>query len=143
MKAALASAQREAKASFGDDRVLVEKFVQSPRHIEVQVFGDGKGNAVHLGERDCSLQRRHQKVLEEAPSPALTAKQRAEIGATCADAVARINYRGAGTIEFLYEDYRSRWQEGIKASKAMGLYRQQYCGCIYSEKERYHPSDKN
>ena len=101
---AFGSARSEAKAGFGDDTVYMEKYLGRPRHIEVQVFGDGKGNAVHLGERDCSLQRRHQKVLEEAPSPALTAEQRAEIGATCANAVAQMNYRGAGTIEFLYED---------------------------------------
>ena len=101
---AFGSARSEAKAGFGDDTVYIEKYLGRPRHIEVQVFGDGKGNAVHLGERDCSLQRRHQKVLEEAPSPALTAEQRAEIGAVCANAVAKINYRGAGTIEFLYED---------------------------------------
>lgn len=101
---AFGSARSEAKAGFGDDTVYIEKYLGRPRHIEVQVFGDGKGNAVHLGERDCSLQRRHQKVLEEAPSPALTAAQRAEIGKTCASAVAKINYRGAGTIEFLYED---------------------------------------
>ncbi|MGB0411771.1 MAG: acetyl-CoA carboxylase biotin carboxylase subunit [Pikeienuella sp.] len=101
---AFGSARSEAKAGFGDDTVYIEKYLGRPRHIEVQVFGDGKGNAVHLGERDCSLQRRHQKVLEEAPSPALTEAQRQEIGETCAKAVAQMNYRGAGTIEFLYED---------------------------------------
>ena len=83
---------------------ISKKYLGGPRHIEVQVFGDGKGHAVHLGERDCSLQRRHQKVLEEAPSPILTAQQRAEIGGICAQAVGEMNYRGAGTIEFLYED---------------------------------------
>ncbi|SFG22996.1 acetyl-CoA carboxylase, biotin carboxylase subunit [Palleronia marisminoris] len=98
------TARSEAKAAFGNDEVYLEKYLGAPRHIEVQVFGDGKGNAVHLGERDCSLQRRHQKVFEEAPGPAITPEQRAEIGATCADAVARIGYAGAGTIEFLYED---------------------------------------
>ncbi len=101
---AFGAARSEAKAAFGDDTVYIEKYLGGPRHIEVQVFGDGKGSAVHLGERDCSLQRRHQKVLEEAPSPAITAELRAEIGATCAKAVADMNYRGAGTIEFLYEN---------------------------------------
>ncbi|SOH95579.1 acetyl-CoA carboxylase, biotin carboxylase subunit [Monaibacterium marinum] len=101
---AFQSARTEAKAAFGDDVVYIEKYLQLPRHIEVQVFGDGKGNAVHLGERDCSLQRRHQKVFEEAPSPVITAEQRARIGKTCADAVAKIDYIGAGTIEFLYEN---------------------------------------
>ena len=83
--------------------MYLEKYLGAPRHIEVQVFGDGKGNAVHLGERDCSLQRRHQKVLEEAPSPVIDAATRARIGAICAEAVAKIDYAGAGTIEFLYE----------------------------------------
>ena len=101
---AFQSARTEAKAAFGDDAVYIEKYLQKPRHIEVQVFGDGRGNAVHLGERDCSLQRRHQKVFEEAPSPVIDAEMRASIGKTCADAVAEINYIGAGTIEFLYED---------------------------------------
>ena len=101
---AFSSARSEAKAGFGDDTVYMEKYLGGPRHIEVQVFGDGKGNAVHLGERDCSLQRRHQKVLEEAPSPVISDEVRAEIGATCARAVAEMNYRGAGTIEFLYEN---------------------------------------
>ncbi|MEM1431451.1 MAG: acetyl-CoA carboxylase biotin carboxylase subunit, partial [Pseudomonadota bacterium] len=100
---AFRTARAEAKAAFGNDAVYLEKYLGQPRHIEVQVFGDGKGNAVHLGERDCSLQRRHQKVLEEAPGPAIDAATRAEIGQTCAEAVARIGYRGAGTIEFLYE----------------------------------------
>ena len=101
---AFSSARSEGKAAFGNDEVYIEKYLQLPRHIEVQVFGDGKGNAVHLGERDCSLQRRHQKVFEEAPSPAIDAKTRAEIGEACAKAVAGINYIGAGTIEFLYEN---------------------------------------
>ena len=101
---AFGSARSEAKAAFGDDTVYIEKYLGGPRHIEIQVFGDGKGNAVHLGERDCSLQRRHQKVLEEAPSPILTSQQRAEIGMICAQAVGEMNYRGAGTIEFLYEN---------------------------------------
>ena len=104
LEVAFRTARSEAKAAFGNDEVYLEKYLQRPRHIEIQVFGDGKGRAVHLGERDCSLQRRHQKVFEEAPGPAITPAMRAEIGATCADAVARIGYAGAGTIEFLYED---------------------------------------
>ncbi|WP_296479442.1 acetyl-CoA carboxylase biotin carboxylase subunit [Roseinatronobacter sp.] len=101
---AFRTARSEGKAAFGNDEVYLEKYLDTPRHIEIQVFGDGKGNAVHLGERDCSLQRRHQKVLEEAPGPAIDAETRARIGKTCAEAVARIGYRGAGTIEFLYEN---------------------------------------
>ena len=101
---ALATARSEAKAAFNDDAVYIEKYLQKPRHIEIQVFGDGKGNAVHLGERDCSLQRRHQKVLEESPSPALNAAQRKKIGETVAEAMRKIKYRGAGTVEFLFED---------------------------------------
>ncbi|WP_457647599.1 acetyl-CoA carboxylase biotin carboxylase subunit [Profundibacter sp.] len=104
MESAFHTARAEALSGFGNDEVYIEKYLTKPRHIEVQVFGDGKGNAVHLGERDCSLQRRHQKVFEEAPGPAITPEMRAEIGKTCADAVAGINYIGAGTIEFLYED---------------------------------------
>ena len=104
LESAFRTARSEAKAAFGNDEVYIEKYLSTPRHIEVQVFGDGKGNAVHLGERDCSLQRRHQKVLEEAPSPAIDTETRARIGQTCAEAVARIGYRGAGTIEFLYEN---------------------------------------
>ncbi|SEM52162.1 acetyl-CoA carboxylase, biotin carboxylase subunit [Loktanella fryxellensis] len=104
MEKAFHSARAEAKAAFGNDEVYIEKYLTTPRHIEIQVFGDGKGNAVHLGERDCSLQRRHQKVLEEAPGPAITPELRARIGKVCADAVARINYIGAGTIEFLFEN---------------------------------------
>jgi acetyl-CoA carboxylase, biotin carboxylase subunit len=100
---AIAQAKAEAKAAFGDDTVYLEKYLGNPRHIEFQIFGDGRGNAVHLGERDCSLQRRHQKVLEEAPSPALSAAERARMGAVCADAMAKLHYRGAGTIEFLWE----------------------------------------
>ncbi len=102
----MAQAKAEAKAAFGDDTVYLEKYLSEPRHIEFQVFGDGQGGAVHLGERDCSLQRRHQKVLEEAPSPALTPAQRAEMGEVVRAAVARLKYRGAGTMEFLYEDGR-------------------------------------
>ncbi|UXU74693.1 MULTISPECIES: acetyl-CoA carboxylase biotin carboxylase subunit [unclassified Paracoccus (in: a-proteobacteria)] len=101
---AFRTARAEAKAAFGNDEVYIEKYLQRPRHIEIQVFGDGRGNAVHLGERDCSLQRRHQKVFEEAPGPVITPEQRAEIGSICANAVARLGYRGAGTIEFLFED---------------------------------------
>ncbi len=101
---AIATAQTEAKAAFGDDAVYLEKYLEKPRHIEVQIFGDGQGNAVHFGERDCSLQRRHQKVLEESPSPALNASQRSEIGEICANAMRELRYSGAGTIEFLYED---------------------------------------
>jgi acetyl-CoA carboxylase biotin carboxylase subunit len=103
---ALHTAKQEAKAAFGDDAVYLEKYLEKPRHIEIQILGDGKGNAIHLGERDCSLQRRHQKVLEESPSPALNAEQRAEIGEICAAAMRKLQYSGAGTIEFLYEDGR-------------------------------------
>jgi acetyl-CoA carboxylase biotin carboxylase subunit len=104
LESAFRTARAEAKAAFGNPDVYIEKYLQRPRHIEIQVFGDGKGRAVHLGERDCSLQRRHQKVLEEAPGPAITDEQRARIGKVCADAVAKIGYAGAGTIEFLFED---------------------------------------
>ena len=100
----MAQAKAEAKAAFGDDTVYIEKYLSEPRHIEFQVFGDGQGGAVHLGERDCSLQRRHQKVLEEAPSPALSPAVRAEMGEVVRAAVAKLQYRGAGTMEFLYED---------------------------------------
>jgi acetyl-CoA carboxylase biotin carboxylase subunit len=101
---AFQTARAEAKAAFGDDAVYLEKYLGRPRHIEIQVLGDGRGTAVHLGERDCSLQRRHQKVLEEAPSPVIDAGLRAEIGRTCAEAMAALKYRGVGTVEFLYED---------------------------------------
>ena len=94
----------EAKAAFGDATVYIEKYLGNPRHIEIQVFGDGNGNAIHLGERDCSLQRRHQKVLEEAPSPVLSQAERERIGGICAKAMADMGYRGAGTIEFLWEN---------------------------------------
>jgi acetyl-CoA carboxylase biotin carboxylase subunit len=97
-------AGNEAKAAFGDDTVYLEKYLGNPRHIEFQVFGDGKGNAIHLGERDCSLQRRHQKVLEEAPSPVITPEERARMGGVVAKAMADMGYRGAGTIEFLWEN---------------------------------------
>ncbi|MDB4213944.1 acetyl-CoA carboxylase biotin carboxylase subunit [Octadecabacter sp.] len=104
MKSAFQTARAEGKSNFGNPDVYIEKYLTTPRHIEIQVFGDGKGKAVHLGERDCSLQRRHQKVFEEAPGPAISPEERAAIGKVCADACARINYIGAGTIEFLYEN---------------------------------------
>ena len=101
---AIATARTEAKAAFGDDAVYLEKYLQKPRHIEIQVLGDGEGRAIHLGERDCSLQRRHQKVWEESPSPALNPQQRDEIGGVVAKAMADLGYVGVGTIEFLYEE---------------------------------------
>ncbi|MFP1631326.1 acetyl-CoA carboxylase biotin carboxylase subunit [Zhengella sp. ZM62] len=101
---ALQTARSEAGAAFGDDAVYIEKYLEKPRHIEVQVVGDGMGQGVHLGERDCSLQRRHQKVWEEANSPALNEAERERIGAICANAIAEMSYSGAGTIEFLYEN---------------------------------------
>ncbi|SDD21037.1 acetyl-CoA carboxylase, biotin carboxylase subunit [Paracoccus isoporae] len=104
LEVAFRTARSEAKAAFGNPDVYIEKYLQKPRHIEIQVFGDGRGNAVHLGERDCSLQRRHQKVLEEAPGPSITPEERARIGNICADAMRKLGYIGAGTIEFLYED---------------------------------------
>ena len=103
---AIAAARIEARTAFGDDSVYLEKYLSKPRHIEIQVMGDGHGRAVHLGERDCSLQRRHQKIWEEGPSPALNAEQREEIGGLVAKAVAELGYIGAGTVEFLYEDGR-------------------------------------
>jgi acetyl-CoA carboxylase biotin carboxylase subunit len=104
LSSALSNARAEAKAAFGDDAVYLEKYLSRPRHIEIQVLGDGKGNAVHLGERDCSLQRRHQKVWEEGPSPALNTQARDAIGETVAKAMREIAYLGVGTVEFLYED---------------------------------------
>jgi acetyl-CoA carboxylase, biotin carboxylase subunit len=104
LSTALATARAEAKAAFGDDAVYLEKYLATPRHIEIQVLGDGLGHAIHLGERDCSLQRRHQKLLEESPSPALNASAREEIGEIVARAMREIKYLGAGTVEFLYED---------------------------------------
>jgi acetyl-CoA carboxylase biotin carboxylase subunit len=101
---ALSTARSEAKAAFGDDALYMEKYLGKPRHIEIQVLGDGRGNAIHLGERDCSLQRRHQKVWEEAPSPALNAESRKRIGEVVAVAMRKLKYRGVGTIEFLYEN---------------------------------------
>jgi acetyl-CoA carboxylase biotin carboxylase subunit len=101
---AIATAKSEAKSAFGDDAVYLEKYLQKPRHIEIQVLCDGHGRAIHLGERDCSLQRRHQKVWEEGPCPALNAQQREDIGGIVARAMAELGYLGVGTIEFLYED---------------------------------------
>jgi acetyl-CoA carboxylase biotin carboxylase subunit len=106
LSSALSSARAEAKAAFGDDAVYLEKYLTKPRHIEIQVLGDGKGNAIHLGERDCSLQRRHQKVWEESPSPALNAGARDAIGETVAKAMRDLGYLGVGTVEFLFEDGR-------------------------------------
>lgn len=100
---AIAVTRTEAAAAFGNDKVYMEKFLENPRHIEIQVLGDGQGNVIHLGERDCSAQRRHQKVLEEAPAPGITEAQRQEIGTLCVKACKEINYRGAGTMEFLYD----------------------------------------
>jgi 3-methylcrotonyl-CoA carboxylase alpha subunit len=102
--AALTSCQREAKAAFGDDHVLVERYVTRPRHIEIQVFGDSHGHVIHLGERDCSVQRRHQKVLEESPAPGLSAARRAEMGAAAVAAAKAVGYVGAGTVEFVAEE---------------------------------------
>lgn len=104
LESLMGQASSEAAAAFGDPTVYMEKYLGNPRHIEFQVFGDGKGGAIHLGERDCSLQRRHQKVLEEAPSPIISAEERARMGGICADAMAKMGYRGAGTIEFLWEN---------------------------------------
>jgi acetyl-CoA carboxylase, biotin carboxylase subunit len=104
LESQLMQARSEAKNAFGDDTVYMEKYLGDPRHIEFQVFGDGQGNAIHLGERDCSLQRRHQKVLEEAPSPVISAAERDRMGGIVAKAMADMGYRGAGTIEFLYEN---------------------------------------
>ena len=104
LEVAMATAQTEAKAAFGNGEVYIEKFLEKPRHIEIQVLGDGQGSAVHLGERDCSLQRRHQKIWEEAHSPALNAHQRDEIGARVAKAMRELSYEGVGTVEFLYEN---------------------------------------
>jgi acetyl-CoA carboxylase biotin carboxylase subunit len=103
LEPALSTARIEAKTSFGDDTVYLEKYLGHPRHIEIQVLGDGQGNAIHLGERDCSLQRRHQKLWEEALSPALNDSQRNRIGESVAAAMRKLNYRGVGTVEFLYE----------------------------------------
>ena len=104
LRQALPLAKAEAKAAFGNDSVYLERLLTRPRHIEIQVLGDGKGNVVHLGERDCSLQRRHQKVLEEAPSPALNSEERAAIGRIVTYAMKHLGYKSAGTVEFLYQD---------------------------------------
>ncbi|HHQ68984.1 MAG TPA: acetyl-CoA carboxylase biotin carboxylase subunit [Halothiobacillaceae bacterium] len=101
---AIEMTQTEAKAAFGNAEVYMEKYLEKPRHIEIQVISDGQGNAIHLGERDCSMQRRHQKIIEEAPAPGITQQQRDEIGAVCVAACKRMNYRGVGTFEFLYEN---------------------------------------
>ena len=101
---AIAMTRTEARAAFNNDKVYMEKYLQTPRHIEVQVIGDGEGNAIHLGERDCSIQRRHQKIIEEAPAPGITPEQREAIGERCAQACRDMKYRGAGTFEFLYEN---------------------------------------
>lgn len=101
---AIAMTRTEAKAAFNNDKVYMEKYLQTPRHIEIQIIGDGEGNAIHLGERDCSTQRRHQKIIEEAPAPGITPEQRATIGERCAEACRQMRYRGAGTFEFLYEN---------------------------------------
>ena len=103
---AITLTKSEAKAAFGNGEVYMEKFLENPRHVEIQVLADGQGNAIHLGERDCSMQRRHQKVVEEAPAPGIDAEQRERIGKVCVDACVRIGYRGAGTFEFLYENGR-------------------------------------
>ena len=103
---AITLTKSEAKAAFNNDMVYMEKFLENPRHVEIQVLADGQGNAIHLGERDCSMQRRHQKVVEEAPAPGITPEQRAQIGKVCVDACLRIGYRGAGTFEFLFENGR-------------------------------------
>ncbi len=104
LTAAVTVTKAEARAAFGNDVVYMEKFLEHPRHVEVQVIADGQGNAIHLGERDCSMQRRHQKVIEEAPAPGITEEQRRNIGQRCVDACLEIGYRSAGTVEFLYED---------------------------------------
>jgi acetyl-CoA carboxylase biotin carboxylase subunit len=104
LESLMAQAASEARAAFGDDTVYLEKYLDDPRHIEFQIFGDGEGKAIHLGERDCSIQRRHQKLLEEAPSPVISPEQRAHMGGIVAKAMADMHYRGAGTIEFLYEN---------------------------------------
>ncbi|WNL48318.1 acetyl-CoA carboxylase biotin carboxylase subunit [Dyella sp. BiH032] len=103
---AITMTKQEAKAAFGNDQVYMEKFLENPRHVEIQVLADGQGHAIHLGERDCSMQRRHQKVVEEAPAPGITPELRAQIGKVCVDACLRIGYRGAGTFEFLFENGR-------------------------------------
>jgi len=100
----IALTKQEAAANFGNDMVYMEKFLETPRHVEVQILSDGQGNAIHLAERDCSMQRRHQKVVEEAPAPGITPRMRKKIGQRCVDACNKIKYRGAGTFEFLFQD---------------------------------------
>src|SRR3989475_454460 len=104
LKSAISVTRAEAGAAFGNATVYLEKYLENPRHIEVQVLADGHKNVIHLGERDCSMQRRHQKIMEEAPAPELTSKQRARIGERCIEACRKIGYRGAGTFEYLYEE---------------------------------------
>jgi acetyl-CoA carboxylase biotin carboxylase subunit len=104
LESLMSQASSEARSAFGDDTIYLEKYLADPRHIEFQVFGDGAGNAIHIGERDCSIQRRHQKLLEEAPSPVINAEQRKRMGGIVAKAMAEMSYRGAGTVEFLYEN---------------------------------------
>ncbi|MGN0858254.1 MAG: acetyl-CoA carboxylase biotin carboxylase subunit [Stenotrophomonas sp.] len=106
LRSSIETTKSEAKAAFGNGEVYMEKYLENPRHVEIQVLADGQGNAIHLGERDCSMQRRHQKVVEEAPAPGITPELRAEIGKVCVDACIRIGYRGAGTFEFLFEGGR-------------------------------------
>ena len=101
---AIALTQAESRSAFNNDEVYMEKFLETPRHIEIQVLCDGQGNAIHLGERDCSMQRRHQKVIEEAPAPGITEDQRNYVGQRCIDACLEMGYRSAGTFEFLYQD---------------------------------------
>src|SRR5262249_23133929 len=103
LKDALASASREAAAAFGDDRVFVEKYIRQPRHIEFQILGDAHGNAIHVFERECSIQRRHQKIIEEAPSPAMTPALRAQMGAAAVAAARAVGYHSAGTVEFILD----------------------------------------
>src|SRR6185369_8085663 len=111
--AALEGAQREATSSFGDARVLIEKYISAPRHIELQVFADAHGNAIHLNERDCSLQRRHQKVIEEAPAPGMSAELRAAMGEAAVKAAQAVGYVGAGTVEFIADG-----SEGLRPGAA-------------------------
>ena len=122
----------EAEAAFGDGTVYMEKFLQNPRHVEVQVLSDGQGNAIHLGDRDCSLQRRHQKVLEEAPAPGIPEDARQAVFESCTNACIEIGYRGAGTFEFLYEDghlllYRNEHSCSGRAPCIRDDYRCGYC----------------
>jgi len=104
LNSSIALTKQEAGTFFGNSMVYMEKYLETPRHVEIQILSDGQGNAVHLGERDCSMQRRNQKVVEEAPAPGITIKQRKRIGQRCVDACNKIKYRGAGTFEFLYQD---------------------------------------